>query len=122
MCCDYYIQTDLVIVYIDAHNRFSKTMTNINLKKKYLNLTNINDFDSDDDEETQQTKYNEELQQIIDRNNYKKNIYENDQWVKKSYKKKYLRELPSLCPKIVKIVSIYKKYSAWERNLHLLTL
>lgn len=118
MGCDYYIQTDLVIIYIDTDNRFSKTMTNISLKKIYL--TNIPGFDSDDDEESQQIKYNEELQKIIKKNNYKKTIYENDQWVKKSYKKRYLRELRSLCPGIVKIINIYKNYSAWERNLNLL--
>lgn len=120
MGCDYYIQTDLVIVYIDSSNRFSKTMTNRKLKKIYI--TNIPDFDSDDDEETQQKKYNEELQKIINRNNYNKKIYEKDQWIKKSYKKKYLKALPSLCPGIMKIVEIYKKYSAWERNLHLLNI
>lgn len=118
MCCDYYIQTDLVIVYVDSHNRFSKTITNRNIKKIYI--TNIPDFDSDDDEEIKQKKYNEELKQNIENNNYKKNIYEKDQWVKKSYKKKYLKDLPSLCPGIVKIVNIYKNYSAWERDSHLL--
>jgi hypothetical protein len=120
MCCDYYIQSDLVIIYIDSNNRYSKTITNMTLKKKYLN--HIQDIDSDDDEESQKIKYNEELQKVIHRNNYKKNIYENDQWIKKSYKKRYLRILPSLCPGIVKIVDIYKNYSAWERNLKLLEL
>lgn len=118
MGCDYYIQTDLVIIYIDSNNTFSKTITNRNIKKIFL--TNIPDFDSDDDEETQQKKYNEELQKIISKNNYKKNIYENDQWIKKSYKKRYLKLLPSVCPGIIKLINIYKNYSAWERNLNLL--
>ena len=46
MSCDYYIQSDLVIIYIDSNNRSSKTITNRNLKK--IHLTNIPGFDSDD--------------------------------------------------------------------------
>jgi hypothetical protein len=118
MCCDYYVQTDLVIVYIDSRNRFSKTITNRNLRKIYLH--DIPDVDSDDDDESQQKKYKEELKKMIDKNNYKKNIYVNDQWVKKTYKKRYLKILPSLCPGIMKIVNIYKNYLAWERSLDLL--
>ena len=57
MCCDYYIQTDLVIVYLDSNNRFSKTMTNRNIRKIYIN--HIHDFDSDDDDESQKQKYSE---------------------------------------------------------------
>jgi hypothetical protein len=118
MCCDYYIQTDLVIVYLDSNNRFSKTMTNRNIRKIYIN--HIHDFDSDDDDESQKQKYREELKRMIEKNNYKKNIYVNEEWVKKTYKKRYLKLLPSLCPGIKKLVNIYKNYSAWERSLNLL--
>ena len=87
---------------------------------KKIYLTNIPGFDSDDDEESQQIKYNQELQTAINKNNYKKTIYENDNWVKKSYKKRYLRDLRCLCPGIIKIINIYKNYLAWKRNLNLL--
>ena len=120
MSCDYYIQSDLVIIYIDSNNRSSKTITNRNLKKIYL--TNIPGFDSDDDEESQQKKYNEALQTFIKTNNYKKSIYKNEEWIKKSYKKRYLKDLRILCPGFVKINDIYKIYSTLERNLDVLQL
>lgn len=118
MGCDYYIQSELVIVYIDSNNKTCKTITNRSFKKIYL--TNISGFDSDNDEKSQQIKYNQELQTAIDKNNYKKTIYENNEWVKKSYKKRYLRDLRCLCPGIIKIINIYKNYLAWKRKLNLL--
>jgi hypothetical protein len=120
MSCDYYIKSDLVIIYTDSNNRSSKTITNRYLKKIYF--TNIPGFDSDDDEENQKIKYNEELEKFITTNNYKKYIFNNEEWIKKSYKKRYLKELRMLCPGIVKIIEIYKKYTTLERNLDVLQL
>ena len=77
MSCDYYIQSDLVIIYTDSNNRSSKTITNRNLKKVYF--TNIPGFDSDDDEESQKIKYNEALKKFIKTNNYKKYIYQKNE-------------------------------------------
>jgi len=118
MSYDYYIQSDLVIIYKDSNNRSCKTITNRNLKKVYF--TNIPGFDSDDDEESQKIKYNEALETFIKTNNYKKYIYQKEEWIKKSYKKRYLKDLRILCPGIVKIIDIYKIYSTLERNLDVL--
>lgn len=120
MSYDYYIQSDLVIIYKDSNNRSCKTITNRNLKKVYF--TNIPGFDSDDDEESQKIKYNDALEKFITTNNYKKYIYQNEKWIKKSYKKRYLKDLRMLCPGIVKIIDIYKIYSTLERNLDVLQL
>ena len=116
MGCDYYIQSDLVIIYCDNQAVLSSTRTNRILEKGYI--FKIPDDDSDDDFETQNKKYKEELKRCIQKNTYKKVLYENDEWLKESYKKRYLQELNlnALCPRMVKIVRIYKDYYAWERN------
>jgi hypothetical protein len=90
------------------------------LKKIYF--TNIPGFDSDDDEESQKIKYNEALENFIKTNNYKKYIYQKEEWIKKSYKKRYLKDLRILCPGIVNIIEIDKLYSTLERNLDILQL
>jgi hypothetical protein len=76
----------------------------------------IPDEDSDDDEETQYQKFKEELTRRINKNTYKKILYENDVWVKSSYEKKYVKELKIICPRMVKLVKVYKDYTAWERK------
>lgn len=113
MGCDYYIRSELIVEYIDANGALSTTRTNRTMEKGYL--MSVPDEDSDDDLETLQQKYNEELQKIIDRHNYKKMLYETGEWKKESYKKKYLQELNILCPRMIKIVKVYKEYTAWKR-------
>lgn len=114
MGCDYYVQTDLVIMYYDNLGALSKTRTNIILEKGYL--SSIPDEDSDDDEETQIKKWEEELERRIKNNTHKKMLYNDDKWVKDSYEKKYSKELSILCQKMVKLVKVYKDYYAWKRD------
>ena len=80
------------------------------------------ELDSDDDEESRKIKYNDALENFIKTNNYKKYIYQKEEWIKKSYKKRYLKDLRILCPGFVKINDIYKIYSTLERNLDVLQL
>jgi hypothetical protein len=113
MGCDYYKQSELVIEYIDNNGAISVTKTNRIVEKGYI--FHITDNDSDDDEETQNEKYKKELEKRISENTYKKMLYENNSWTKSSYEKKYKNELFILCPRMVKLVKIYKDYYAWKR-------
>jgi len=113
MGCDYYIQTDLVIVYYDNNNALSSTKTNKFLEKGYI--MSISDENSYDDYETQSKKHKEEIKLRIKENTYKKMLYEENNWIKKSYEKKYSKEINMICPKIVKLVKVYTDHYAWER-------
>jgi hypothetical protein len=106
----YYIQTELVIECIDTNGSLSKTRTNRTLEKCYFNCFQNKDYDC----ETQKKKYDEELQNIIDRNKSNKIIHENKQWGKASYKKRYLRIIQVICPRMVELVKIYKEYTVWK--------
>jgi hypothetical protein len=113
MGCDYYIQSELIIEYIDENNAFSKIKTNRCIEKCYIH--NIPEEDSDDDLETQKQKYYTYVEKMIKDNTYKKMLYINDAWIKTSYEKKYLKELKIICPKMIKIINIYKDYTSWKR-------
>lgn len=114
MGCDYYIQTDLVILYYDDKGSLSTTTTNRMLEKGYI--FSIKDDDSEDDEETRYNKLKADLQRRIEKNTYKQIVFENNKWVKESYEKKYSKELNILCPMMVKLCKIYKDVNAWERR------
>lgn len=114
MGCDYYIQSELVIEYVEEKGCICKTRTNRVLEKGYV--FNIPDEDSDDDEETQLQKINKYIEKMIDKHTYKKILYDNGEWVKSSYEKKYVKDLKMICPRMVKLVKIYKDYIAWKRN------
>ena len=87
MGCDYYIQTELVIEYLDSKGRLSFTYTNRKLEKGYIHEPS--DYDSDDDWETVSKKYYAEIERRISQNTYNKVLFENDEWIKESYKKNY---------------------------------
>ena len=109
----YYIQTELVVEYIDKNYALSKTRTNRKLKKCYLRC--FTDEVSVDISETQPKKYHEELQKIIDRKTCKKIILEHEQWVKTSYENRYLRLLQFICPRMIRLVKIYKEYTVLKQ-------
>lgn len=113
MVFDYYIQSELVIIYYDDNGGLSTTKTNRFIQKGYL--TTLPQEDSDEDDETQYNNWEEELNRVIQKNTYKKILYENGLWIKDSYCKKYLQEINSICPRILKLVKVYKDYSAWKR-------
>jgi hypothetical protein len=114
MGCDYYIQTELVIEYIDIVGRISSIRTNRSLDRGYIYQSH--DYDSDDDQETCYKKYKAEIAKKIAENTYNKILFENDEWVKESYKKKYEEKLKREFKEIHKFKKIYKKATAWERN------
>lgn len=111
MTFDYCVQTELVIEYIDMCGVTHKTRTNTEINKKYI--MTIPDYDSDDDFETQINRYNKELQKCIKKNTYNKMLYENQVWVKESYKKRYDKQISCICPNLYRLTKVYKNHSAW---------
>jgi hypothetical protein len=114
MGCDYYIQTELIINYYDDKCELITVIANRQIEKGYI--FSFCGEDSDDDYETANKKYAEELNRIIDKNTYEKILFENNIWVKKSYENKYLPELKTKCPNLVTLIKIYKDYTAWEKS------
>lgn len=113
MGCDYYIQTELVIEFRDKDGKICTIYTNRELQKGYI--FHCQDEDSDDDMETQDKKYQAELERRIAENTYNKMLFENEKWVKEPYKKKYEQHLMKTYKEIKKIYKVYKKTSAWKR-------
>jgi hypothetical protein len=107
---DYIIQSDLIIEYIDINGTISKTHTNRQVKKYYIN---VNQFEDSDYEE----EYKKQLNTCILENTRKKMLFENDNWIKESYRKRYEKKLLGICPRLNKLIRVYKNYIALEINL-----
>ena len=86
MVCDYYIQSELIIEYIDMLGRISFICTNRELNRGYVDEY-LPDHDSDDDEETCYEKYMAEIEKKIKENTYDKILFNDGNWIKESYKK-----------------------------------
>ncbi len=114
MGCDYYIQTELVIEYVDIVGRISIIRTNYNIQKGYIHQSP--DYDSDDDQETCYKKYKAEITKRIKENTYNKILFDNENWIKETYRKNYEEILKREFKEIHKLKKIYKKITAWERN------
>ena len=114
MGCDYYIQSELVIEYIDSNGVNSVTRTNESIEKGYI--LSIQNEDSDDDDDTAHKKYMAEIDRIVNEKTYVKILYENDKWVNPSYEKKYKKEIRIICPNFVKLTKIYKDYTSWQSD------
>ncbi len=114
MGCDYYIKTELVIEYVDIIGKISLISTNRSLEKGYV--YKAPDYDSDDDQETSYKKYQVEIERRIKNNTYNKILFENDTWIKESYRKKYEEQLKKEFKEIHKFKKIHKKITAWEKN------
>ena len=114
MGCDYYIQTTIVIEYLNKMGNKSVIYTNQDITKGYI--FSYQDYDSDDDVNTKHTKYMAELERKINECIYDKVLFENDKWIKESYRKKYEEQLKTEFKEITNIKKIYKKTAAWKRN------
>ena len=111
---NYYIQTELVIEYLDKMGRLSFIYTNRSVNRGYIYQPP--DYDSDDDEETSYKKYQNELERKIKENTYNKVLFENNAWIKDSYRKKYEERFKREFKDVDNVKKIYKKVTAWERN------
>ena len=114
MGCDYYIQTELVIEFRDKDGKICTIYTNRELQKGYI--FSYPDQDSDDDMETQDKKYHAELERRIQQHTNNKMLFENDNWIKESYKKKYEDYILKTFNQIHKLKKVYKRTSAWQRT------
>lgn len=114
MRCHYQVQTELVIEYLDKLKRQCLIYTDRKLTKGYV--FTYPDYDSDDDHETAYQKYNLKIERKIIENTYNKIIFDNDGWVKDSYKKKYQERIYREFKDIDIIRKIYKKNTAWKMN------
>jgi hypothetical protein len=113
MGCDYYIQTELVIEYINKNGIREKTTTDRFMKQGYIF---VSDEDSDDDFETVNEKYIIELNKQISNNTNIKILFENNSWVKHSYEKKHYKNIISICPNLKTLIKVYKNNNAFARN------
>jgi hypothetical protein len=109
---NYYKLSELIIQYINESGAICKITTNSVREKGYIHW--YPGYDSDDDHDTQHTYFMIEMERILKENTYVKMLYENDTWIKPSYEKKYMNELKHICPGIVKLVKVYKNFTAYE--------
>jgi len=112
MGCDYYIQNELVIEYESKAGKRNTIFTDRTTEKGYI--FKASDYDSDDDEDTAYNKYKAEIQRRIEDNTYNKMLFENEVWIKESYKKKYEDYILKTFNQIHKIKKVYKRTSAWQ--------
>ena len=112
MVCNYYIQHDIVIEYIDDLGRISVIYTNKDIIKGSVYI--CDDLDSDDDQEIINQKYKAELTKIIEKNTRNKTLFENNMWIKEVYRKKYEKIINNVCKEIKNITKVYKKVTATE--------
>lgn len=108
----YYITNEVIIEYQDKYGNLSTIYTNLSLKKRYV--YEPPDYLSNDDIDTKTIKLNNELERKIQKNKYKRILYENDKWIKKSYKKKYQDLFIKSSREICKLLKIYKRVESWK--------
>jgi hypothetical protein len=113
MSCDYYIQTELIIEYLDKMGRTSFIYTNRNITKGYIYS---HPHDSRVKSESLDLPYESEIRKRIRENTYKKVIFDNNNWTEELYKQKYEALISNEFNKIDNIIKIYEKLCAWERN------
>ena len=101
MLYDYVVESYLVIEYVDEKNRNSMLTTNC--ERKYYHLDNSS-------EENKEIK-NILLKRKLEETTRKKMMFENNEWVKCSYKKCYKK---IWYININKLLKVYKVYKAFE--------
>ena len=106
MIYDYVVESYLVVEYIDDKNRNSMLTTNC--ERKYCHLDNS----SEENKENKEIK-NILLKRKIEKTTRKKMMYENNEWVKGSYKKSYKK---IWYININKLLKVYKVYKAFENQ------
>jgi len=114
MGCDYYIQSKLVIEYLDEADLLCVIYTDLRVKGAYV--LKCADYNYNDDMATFTQKFRAELNKEIEKNNYETILFENDLWLKDIYKQTYESRIKREFKQILKLKKIYKKFTAWENN------
>lgn len=104
MSFHYYIKSDLIIGYKDTMGRKCEIHTNMKIDKVYIH--------QNDSENEYNIEYN--LKEELEKNTYNTIIYENDNWVNKTYQKIYEKKISREFREIKQIIKIYKKVTAME--------
>jgi hypothetical protein len=100
MLYNYVVESYLVIEYVDDKNRNSMLTTNC--ERKYCYLDNSSEENKDII-----------LKRKLEETTRKKIMFENNEWIKGSYKKSY-KKIWYL--KINKLLKVYKVYKAFENQ------
>lgn len=100
MLYDYVVESYLVIEYVDEKNRNSILTTNC--ERKYCNLDNSSEENKD-----------VLLKRKLEKTTRKKMMFENNEWIKGSYKKSYKK---IWYININKLLKVYKVYKAFENQ------
>jgi hypothetical protein len=100
MLYDYVVESYLVIEYVDDKNRNSMLTTNC--ERKYYYLDNLSEENKDI-----------LLKRKLEETTRKKMMFENNEWVKCSYKKCYKK---IWYININKLLKVYKVYKAFENQ------
>lgn len=114
MRCDYCIQSELVIKFRDKDGKICAIYTNMELQNKCI--FSYSHEDSDDDVESQDKKYYAELERINEQHTNNKMLFENEVWIKESYKKKYEDYILKTFNEIHKLKEVYQRTSVLERT------
>jgi len=101
MLYDYVVESYLVIEYVDEKNRNSILTTNC--ERKYCHLDNS----SEENKEIKDVL----LKRKLEKTTRKKMMFENNEWIKGSYKKSYKK---IWYININKLLKVYKVYKAFE--------
>jgi hypothetical protein len=115
MGCDYYTQSCIVVCYLDENNVQKKEAISETRPEAHWIYDNPEE-DSDDDDDTKGKKWTIYKKNTIQDCHNKKMLYENDAWVKDTYKTKYHDEIVKALPNDIKILNVYKKTYAYERE------
>jgi hypothetical protein len=103
MLYDYIVESYLVIEYVDDKNRNSMLTTNCERKYYYL----------DNSSEQNKEVKNILLKRKLEETTRKKMMFENNEWIKCSYKKCYKK---IWYININKLLKVYKVYKAFENQ------
>ncbi len=114
MVYDFFIQSELVIEYIEVSGAHSKTFTDRQIKP--YKIASVPDEDSDDDIDTYREKYENEVQRQMQQHQKVKILFNNDQWKKPSYGKRYGSYISSICPRLEQIVNVKKTYQTFKHT------
>ena len=106
MGCDYYIQSKLVIEYLDEADLLCVIYTDLRVKGAYV--LKCADYNYNDDMATFTQKFRAELNKEIEKNNYETILFENDLWLKDIYKQTYESRIKREFKQILKLKKIIK--------------
>lgn len=110
---EYYVQTDLVVEYIDKNNEHCLMYTNREIRKKFIENYKISDPNHDID--THQKKINIAINKKIDKYTFNKMFYDR-KWLKKSYQQTYENYLKITFKEIDKLIRVYNRVSSFTNE------